>query len=164
MGIFFDLPPPPQYHLEGSDRSPPHRAITGTQKMTCATTAEKLAIGKDHAGKGGTRKRLEVKYISDSFCSPSAAGLNNLRPTGVISVKGRLCDHLAYWKNIGANRFVLGIIQTGYRMPLSAYPPRSIFPNNRSALMHTEFVTSEIETLLATGRVVEMAMAPHNCK
>ena len=50
-----------------------------------------------------------------------------------IIVKGRLKKNLEYWKGIGANKFILDTIESGYKIPFIETPKPAEFPNNRSA-------------------------------
>jgi hypothetical protein len=44
-------------------------------------------------------------------------------------VKGNLKKHIQYWKDIGANEFILGTISEGYVIPFSSNPPSMCFTN-----------------------------------
>ena len=64
------------------------------------------------------------------------------------SVKNRLALHYQYWeRTLCAPFFVLSIIKNGYILPFISNPPAFYAKNNRSSLLHPDFVESEIETV-----------------
>ena len=57
----------------------------------------------------------------------------------IQSVKGRLKAHFAFWADaLGANDFILRVIDKGYAIPFITFPPNALFDNNHSALMHAD--------------------------
>jgi hypothetical protein len=54
-------------------------------------------------------------------------------------VKGNLKKHIQYWKDIGANEFILGTISEGYVIPFSSNPPSMCFKNNKSAFQNHDW-------------------------
>lgn len=48
-------------------------------------------------------------------------------------VKGRLREHLAFWKDIGANKWVLDVLRDGYSLPFMSLPQKAFF-NTRICL------------------------------
>ena len=40
-----------------------------------------------------------------------------------IIVAGRLKTHIEFWRSIGANEFILNLIEEGYRIPFHSSPP-----------------------------------------
>ena len=76
------------------------------------------------------------------------------------SVKGRLVKSVNYWRSIGAPRFVLNIINGGYKIPFITAPPRYKFRNNASARKEPDFVTEAVLGLLHDNRVEELDAAP----
>ena len=65
-----------------------------------------------------------------------------------IIVKNRLKENIQFWKNIGANNFIIDTIENGYKLPLITIPPRTFCKNNRSALLENDFVVEAIQDLL----------------
>ena len=61
---------------------------------------------------------------------------------------------------VSAPNFVLTMIQNGYRLPFTAYPPRCFLPNNLSALKHQNFVSDAISELLRNSCTIEYATPP----
>jgi hypothetical protein len=47
--------------------------------------------------------------------------------------------------------FIIQCINDGYEIPFYKTPERASFPNNRSAMLHADFVTKSIHELLSTG-------------
>ena len=77
------------------------------------------------------------------------------------TVKGRLRAHLSYWEDVlKAPPKVLRTIREGYQIKFSSPPPQASFRNNRSALAHQEFVSTEIQGLLKRGCVRKLARPP----
>ena len=44
-----------------------------------------------------------------------------------VKVRGRLKDHVQFWRAIGANQWVLQIIEQGYCLPFLSIPPVKAF-------------------------------------
>ena len=65
-----------------------------------------------------------------------------------ISPVGRLKENIGQWRSIGTNRYILDVIENGYKIPLFTTPKPVELRNNRSALKNGEFVDQEIEKLL----------------
>ncbi len=76
-------------------------------------------------------------------------------------MKGRLKHSLSFWRSIGASDYVLSVIASGYTIPLVSDPPPAIFRNNKSARVHSNFVNTALQDLLAKGCVVP---CKHNVK
>ena len=77
-----------------------------------------------------------------------------------ISVKGRLKNHLQFWRDIGANSYILSVIEHGYNIPFITTPPGAYLNNNKSARENSEFVVEAITELLRTKAVVEVDKPP----
>ena len=77
----------------------------------------------------------------------------------IKSVKGRVKERVGFWR-IFACSFILGIVASGYKIPFYLAPECSESKNNRSALINSIFVTSEVKNLLAKGCVVESEERP----
>ena len=75
-------------------------------------------------------------------------------------VKSTLKTNLSWWK-MHAPAYIVGIIEHGYIMPLSEYPPKSSAKNNKSALDHPDFVDDTIKKLLASGVLKLCEEQPH---
>lgn len=66
-----------------------------------------------------------------------------------------------FWKTIGASRYILDVVEHGYRLPFTHLPPEPIqLKNNNSALVHHKFVHEAIEELLQSDRVIEVREPP----
>jgi hypothetical protein len=72
--------------------------------------------------------------------------------------KGRLKQ---YWKDIGANEFILGTISEGYVIPFSSNPPSMRFKNNRSAFQNHDFVDTAIAELVDNGCAIKVPFKPY---
>jgi hypothetical protein len=66
---------------------------------------------------------------------------NKCKTSSSDKVKGRQRSHVQFWEDIGAYDNILEIIKNGYiRIPFYSLPPKSCQKNNKSALLHNEFV------------------------
>jgi len=61
-----------------------------------------------------------------------------------IIVKDRLKKHYSFWKSIGCYDYILDTILNGYKIPFYSTPPSVCLQNNRSAIIHGEFITEAI--------------------
>ena len=73
-----------------------------------------------------------------------------------LGVKGSLKRNIEFWRAIGTPREILTLIKSGYQIPFTQMPPSVILQNNRSALMHLDFVEQAILELLQSDRVIEI--------
>ena len=76
-------------------------------------------------------------------------------------VKGRLKQNIDFWRKIGANEFVLDVIENGYTIPFYSLPPKMVLKNNNSALSNADFVEEAISDLLKRGLAVKCDSLPH---
>ena len=76
-------------------------------------------------------------------------------------VKDRLKNHISFWESIGCYDFILETIFHGYKIPFYSTPPSVCLPNNRSAIIHSEFVTEAIHDLLVRGLIEECDDKPY---
>ena len=74
-----------------------------------------------------------------------------------LGVKGSLKKNIEFWRAIGTPREILTLIDSGYQIPFTQTPPSVILQNNRSALMHSDFVEQAILELLQSDRVIEIS-------
>ena len=72
------------------------------------------------------------------------------------NVKNRLSKNVEFWQEIGASPWVIKVFKEGYAIPLLEIPPKVFFKNNKSALKHSDFVSSEILNLSNLGCVKEI--------
>ena len=77
-----------------------------------------------------------------------------------VSVKGRLKQHLNFWKKIEANDYILDVVNNGYKLPFKCWPESVHLKNNRSSLNNDEFVRQSINELIITGAAVEVKHKP----
>ncbi len=72
------------------------------------------------------------------------------------NVKGSLKSHIDFWRDIGAQGMVLSIVNKGFRIWFTQYPPSMFFHNNVSASRNSAFVTKTILELLSSHRIKEV--------
>lgn len=75
-----------------------------------------------------------------------------------VTVKGRLRRALNFWKNIRAPKFILDVIESGYKLPLLQ------IPTPFAALDESFFVEFAINELISQGCVTEVFEAPVSIK
>jgi len=76
-------------------------------------------------------------------------------------IKGRLKQSVEFWRSIGANDFVISIIEQGYKLPLISSPSPVILKSNKSLLAHAEFVSKAILDLVSAGLALEVSSKPN---
>ena len=82
--------------------------------------------------------------------------LQDLEPVSSVQVKGRLKENIAFWRDIGASKWVLSVIENGYYLPFISLPVRRSFQNHPSVVQNQEFECQELKKLLASGAIVEV--------
>ena len=77
-------------------------------------------------------------------------------------IRGRLKSALTFWRNeIKAPSSILEIINSGVKIDFLREPPKMYFSNNKSALLHSDFVTEAIKELLEYDLIKECSVKPH---
>ena len=56
--------------------------------------------------------------------------------------------NIEFWREIGASPWVLKVLEEGHVIPFLEIPQKVSFKNNKSALNHPDFVSSEVLNLL----------------
>ena len=74
--------------------------------------------------------------------------------------RGRLKKNIQFWRDIGANDFVLDVIENGYKLPLFSMPPQYFSDNNRSTISEYDFVCEAIKDLIDRSLVTDCETAP----
>ena len=73
------------------------------------------------------------------------------------SVKSMLKKKLVFWKSqLKASSLILNVIKHGYVIPFDEFPPRIYLKNNRSSILHADFVSGAILDLLGNGCIKEV--------
>ena len=76
------------------------------------------------------------------------------------NIKGNLKRNISFWRTIGTSRFILDVIEQGYKLPFRNLPETVHFRNNKSADKHADFVSNAISELLNSGRVIQVQRTP----
>lgn len=79
----------------------------------------------------------------------------------VVSPIGRLRNCFSKWQQATNSRFILNVIQDGYRLPLKETPCSIVLKNNKSARENLTFVYTEVQSLLEKGVVSRSIEVPH---
>lgn len=101
----------------------------------------------------------EVYYYSgkmDSVEFDHSVNADEAELASATPVKGRLRERLAFWREIGASRWVLEVLKDGYSLPFILLPQKSFFKNHHSANEDNEFVSQEVSKLLLSGAIAEV--------
>ncbi|KAL9969042.1 hypothetical protein ACROYT_G021206 [Oculina patagonica] len=121
---------------------------------------------KRFASRSAQQRRF-VTPVTAATPQLSASQLPNLfsrvRPQSLSqrsSSGGRLRRALNFWKDIRAPKFILDVIEFGYKLPLLQIPTPFVAKNNSSALDESPFVESAINELISQGCVAEVFQAP----
>ena len=77
----------------------------------------------------------------------------NTEVVGVVSPMGRLKKCIEKWKQATNNRYILNVVQNGYRLPLKEFPDKVCLKNNKSARDNMSFVRKEVKCLQEKGVV-----------
>ena len=144
-------------------------APTNTSLPHQPTNSSKVCQLKTAALLGSSNSISEQKVVNDTLEGISDDGLVfeerfefENSPNRIQSVKGRLRAQFNFWSlTLGANDFILRVIDKGYTIPFITVPQNAFFDNNRSALMHADFVLEAIQELLLSGSVVQVSSPPH---
>ena len=78
-----------------------------------------------------------------------------------VSVRGRLRKHIEYWQDIQSPKFILGVIEFGYKIPFFDTPTAFRANNNRSTNTHKDFVNKAIQDLLDQRCITELQNKPN---
>jgi hypothetical protein len=62
---------------------------------------------------------------------------------------------------VSDNRYILDVVEFGYKIPFKEIPQNTFLRNNRSARDNPEFVKAEIQNLLKKGVISEVPEKPH---
>ena len=62
--------------------------------------------------------------------------LQDLEPVSSVQVKGRLKENIAFWSDIGASKWALGVIENGYYLPFISLLARRSFQNHPSVVQN----------------------------
>uniref|UniRef100_A0A8W8NDD7 CCHC-type domain-containing protein n=1 Tax=Magallana gigas TaxID=29159 RepID=A0A8W8NDD7_MAGGI len=77
-----------------------------------------------------------------------------------VSPVGRLRGHLTKWVDIQADKYILDVIENGYKIPFKTIPNSVCLDNNKSARDNVKVVGSEIQKLIDKGCVTEVKNVP----
>ena len=125
---------------------------------------ELLPSSSQDRQEGHDIQQPEVKYNFSSHESadvlPVTAFEYQEQSPIIDNVKGRLRQHIEFWKSIDAYENIVDIIYNGYRIPFIETPSSKFFKNNRSALQNSKFVEEAILDLLRSGRIKESSEPP----
>jgi hypothetical protein len=141
-------------------RPPPS---TSHSRQISASPAERLAIGDaiiPIPKQANSTKIIQTQQetAKDKQGQEVIRGTEGVQPLGV---RYRLKKNLSYWKTTQlANSFIISTIDKGYTIPFITTLPPASFSYNKSALLHSEFVSEAITELVQSGSVLEVPYHP----
>ena len=128
---------------------------------TYALGAEEQVTGKERVQPREVQSQLRILQPVTTDKPKLSINLEDKRINKLQNqVKGSLKSKFSFWKEIGANKFVLDTIQNGYSLPFDKLPHSNYLENNKSALQNDSFVKEAITDLLQSGSVIEVDHKP----
>ena len=100
--------------------------------------------------------------MTEFYPSPKNKGEANTKAcdTSSVSVRGRLKKCLPFWQSLETSKFLLDLIESGYKIPLFETPSAYAGKNNTSARQNASFVTNAINELLLNNCIEEIPNCP----
>ena len=132
-------------------------SISGYNDENC-----NIADGKKHVDSLNVKHRsenIDVKHVTSThlLSNESCIAVNDKsKPI----VKGSLKKNFQFWIDIGANDYILNVINSGYKLPFKRIPEPAFINNNKSARYNEEFVKLAIMDLVRSGSVIETKSKP----
>ena len=125
------------------------------------TSTETQAAEEDQAESLNNEELLQVHYdlLDDDKYELDSKNLGSMNP--IQNVKGNLRKHIQFWREIGTSKFILTVIEEGYKLPFKTIPVAAVLKNNNSAKCHQQFVQEAIAELALTGWVIQSQTTPH---
>ena len=77
-----------------------------------------------------------------------------------FSPYNRLKNAVHVWQKAGTSRYILSVIEEGYKIPFTEIPPSQKSMNNKSARDNPGFVSDEIRNLLSKGCISKVNYVP----
>jgi len=105
---------------------------------------------------GGT----EVSISNESHCTSKRAPECPDSNAQSVPPVGRLRDHIAMWKSVSNDAYILDVVENGYKFPFKVIAVSAVLKNNRSTRDNPDFVGSEILSLLEKGVIKEVSDIP----
>nr|XP_034311779.1 uncharacterized protein LOC117684306 [Crassostrea gigas] len=102
-----------------------------------------------------TFRNSDNKTVSEQNYSNSCLSMSDGCITNKVSPIEHLNSCLSRWVETGVDIYIKDIISHGYKIPVQTIPESVDLKNNRSSLENVEFVSSEIESLLAKNCISE---------
>ena len=132
---------------------------TNRSKACQVKTAVLLGSSSSIADSKAVKETLEGIFDEGSALEECFEFENS--PNSIQSVKDRLKARFSFWADtLGANDFILRVIDKGYAIPFITFPQNAFFDNNHSALTHADFVLKAIQELILSRSVVQVSSPP----
>ena len=107
-------------------------------------------------------KQESYEFVETNISTPSTVTMvkalneqvtSDATSQEVVSPVGRLKNCISKWKQATTSKYIVDVVQNGYRLPLREQPTKVCLRNNKSARENLPFVRSEVQNLLKKGVV-----------
>ena len=103
--------------------------------------------------------QVHLDLIDDDRYELDSKNVASVNP--IQNVNGNLRKHIQFRREIGTSKFILKVIEEGYRLPFKTIPAPTVLKNNNSPKCHQQFVEEALAELILTGRVIQSQTTPH---
>ena len=104
--------------------------------------------------------QVHLDLVDDDRYELDSKNVASVNP--IQNVKGNLRKHIQFWRDIGTSKFILKVIEEGYRLlVIKTIPAPTVLKNNNSAKCHQQFIEEALAELILTGRVFQSQTTPH---
>ena len=146
----------------------PNRKIGAAKDKLSTFFIDYAQVNNSVSGQYQSSEQVNIKSgQSDSWSNNQGKNVNidllsnvSSKDENTQSPVGRLKGSANQWMVAGASRYILSVIQGGYRIPFKKLPESAVLRNNRSARDNPSFVGSEIQSLLDKRCIVEVSQKP----
>ena len=128
-------------------------------------SVDNVDIHGESSIKNAVRYTTRSKYVQSSETEVSCGHENIQRQSSIVQVNSvspvnSLRSCINEWEKIGASKYIISVIDNGYKLPLKTEPDNVELQNNKSARDHTAFVSQEIEKLVDKRCIAKVTHVP----
>ena len=128
-------------------------------------SVDNVDIHGESSIKNAVRNTIRSKYVRSSETEVSCGHENVQSQSSVVQVNSvspvnSLRSCINEWEKIGASKYIISVIENGYKLPLKTEPENVELQNNKSARDHSAFVSREIEKLVDKRCIAKVTNVP----